>query len=424
MLIKRPWLLVSLGLATGLLLALFFGSLRYGGVGGLYLRVRAEFPTGAREAYVPTPLPTATPTATVVVPPTATIEQPSPSPSVLPSATATLAPTSTPSPTDTPAPTPTTLYIPAKPSVALAGLRHEWQTWNNCGPASLSMLLSYYGLGLTQANVAAVIHPDMDVKHVGIPQLAAFAHAQGLATFARVNGDADLLRLLLSNDLPVITPTWHVDAKGTGMGHYRLLTGYDEALGEWIIYDSLESRGVNKDQPYHGIRLSFQQFEEWWQVMNYAYLVVYPEEKAPLVEAIIGDQLDDQVMWQSSLERARNRVEERTEDAFAWFTWGTNLVGNGLFEDAAAAYDRARTIGLPYRMLWYQSGPFKAYYEVGRLDEVLALADATIETADKVAAPHYWRGRALESLGDAEGARQALEKALSLRPGYPEDAEP
>ena len=61
--------LIALGFAAVLLLIVLLGMRRYGGLDGLYLRVRAELPAGQQEAYAPTPLPTpirtALPTATV-----------------------------------------------------------------------------------------------------------------------------------------------------------------------------------------------------------------------------------------------------------------------------------------------------------------------------------------------------------------------
>ncbi len=422
----RPWMLVILGMAMGLVLVLILGSRRYGGIDGFYLRVRAELPLPRQEAFVPTPLPTPTrpPTATVTptaipAPPTSTAT-PTETAVHTPEPTETLPPTPTPAPTETPTPTPTPSFASAEPRVELTGLRHEWQTWNNCGPASLATLMSYYGSGLRQADVAAVIHPDADVRHVPYTQILKFARSQGFEAFARVNGTAELLKLFVSNDMPVMIPTWHVDAKGTGMGHYRVVTGYDDALGEWILYDSLESRGISRDAPYRGIRMSYEQLEEYWQVRNYTYLVIVPQERLQLAEAIIGEDMDNQVMWNASLERAQRHLDTNRDDAFAWFSLGGNLLAHERYEEAAGAFDEARMIGLPFRMMWYQSGPFTAYYETGRLQEVLALADATIEVTEMVESLHYWRGMALAGLGDTDGARRAFERALKLRADFPE----
>lgn len=87
-------------------------------------------------------------------------------------------------------------------------------------------------------------------------------------------------------------------------------------------------------------------------------------------------------MWRRVLSQARTTVEHDPGDAFAWFNLGTDLVALAEFEEAAAAYDRAREIGLPWRMLWYQFGPFQGYYEVGRVKDLVALADTTLLNVD------------------------------------------
>lgn len=444
----KKWLSwIGLGLVAGFGLLLLLGVTRYGGIDGLRLRVRAEMAAHMeQEVLVPTPLPTPTAEAQVesapaaaaatITPalapteaPSATLSPTQPSAGCAASATATAAQSSTTPtagitattiPTASPEATSVPAHQPAVPAVELGGLRHEWQTWNNCGPATLAMYLSYFGSSLTQAEIGPVIRPNPEDKHASVQQLAAYARSQGLSTLVRVNGDADRLRLLLSNGIPVMMPSWHVDAKGSAMGHYRLVTGYDDAREEWVLYDSLESHGVSADQLYRGVRLSYQSFDAWWQVFNRRYFVIYTAEMEPAVLAIVGDDLNDQAMWERSLEQAQREVEARPEDPFAWFTLGTNLVAAGRPADAAAAYDRARLIGLPFRMMWYQFGAFQAYYDSGRYEEVIALADATIKVTAEVEELHYWRGRALAALGDVEGARQAFQRALAQRPDFPE----
>ena len=110
------------------------------------------------------------------------------------------------------------------------------------------------------------------------------------------------------------------------------------------------------------------------------------------------------------------------KDPFAWFNLGTDYVALGDFEAAAQGLRHGRGGSkLPWRMLWYQFGPFQAYYEVGRHEEVIALADATIKTArnDRRAllSGRAWRRRRWVT---RSGARQAVigSKAVKLRPTY------
>ena len=102
---------------------------------------------------------------------------------------------------------------------------------------------------------------------------------------------------------------------------------------------------------------------------------------------------------------AKAAVQQSPADAFAWFNLGTGLTALGRFDEAAAAYDRSRQLGLPWRMLWYQFGPFRAYYETGRYDEVIASAYATLRTAKHVEELFLWRGLAQQAKGDLPAAR-------------------
>ena len=416
-------------LAMALLAGL--GIVRYGSPTGFYLRVKAEIIGHMpRDPYVPTPMPTATgqpdtgqpivhagPSPTETMSPTV---EPSPASEetepALPTATATLVPIATAVPSPTPAP----IYAPDATAVRLSGFAHFWQTWSNCGPATLAMNLSYYGETFGQQDVGRILRPNPEDRRVDIEELADFAREQGYEAITRINGRTDILRLLLSNDIPVITPTWHVDPKGEGMGHFRLIVGYDDAVSEWIIYDSYESRGLDRDAPYQGISMSYEQYAEFWSELNHKYLVIFRPEQRELVEAIIGDDLDDVIMYQRSLDRAEKALEERPDDPFAWVTWATNLVHYGRHQEAADAFDRARTIGLPHRAFWYHYEAFEAYVKAGRLDEALALVDATIRGTSEIEELHYWRGIILRELGDVEGARASFLTAINKRPSFVE----
>ncbi len=63
-------------------------------------------------------------------------------------------------------------------------------------------------------------------------------------------------------------------------------------------------------------------------------------------------------------------------------------------------------------MTWYQFGMFDAYLGVGRYDDVLALADATIKVTPDIEEMYYYKGLALKAQGNLSGARSQLELAL------------
>ena len=439
---------VVLGLAT----IVAWGSQRYGGVDGLVQRLRMEFVQPVEHpALAPTPLGaveghsalamallanTATPTITAA--PTVTPAPPTATPTLAatplieaveddllltehltsrPSSTSTptATPTETPQPTDTPVPTP---QVAPGSGVVLSGLAHYWQTWNNCGPATLSMNLSYYGSQVKQAEAARFLKPDNDDKNVSPHEMVAFAQQQGLRALARVDGDPQRLRQLIDAGIPVLIETW-LDHDG-GMGHYRLVTGYDDSQQEWIVYDSYISDGIDPKGPYPGIRMTYADLDRLWRVFNNTYVLVYDDARAATAEAIVGEDLDDGGMWEQALARAQSDAQANPQDAFAWFNLGSSLEALGRPVDAAVAFDQARVIGLPWRMLWYQFAPFRAYYDAGRYDELVALADATIATAGNIEETFYWKGQGLQALGDIDGARQAYQQAAQLNSNYAE----
>lgn len=451
--------LAMLVLAAGVVvttLALY----RYGGIEGLSDRVRMQFATERpHDDYVPTPegaaaasdeaelavlaaalpavgeAPQSTPTAPQRFTPRqeqsklASLNEPSDVPA-RPKAQATATATK-PAPTATAKPKATAVAAKAAPTrdsafppaLRLEGLAHYWQTWNNCGPATLSMNLSYFGIKIGQEKIGPVLKPEKDDKNVGPEQLAEYARGQGLNARVRVNGDSDRLKALLQAGVPVLVETWYEPKPNDGMGHYRLIVGYDDAgagagEGYWIGYDSYDSHGIQKGDPYHGVQFLYAGFEQIWKVFDYTYIPIYDQGRAAAVEAILGADLDDAAMWGRSLTENLATVQANPKDAFAWFNIGTDYVNLGNNEAAAQAYDTARRLKLPWRMLWYQFGPFQAYFQMGRYQEVIDLADATLKTAVNDEELYYWKGLAQQALGDPASARNSFQAALKQRPTY------
>ena len=227
-----------------------------------------------------------------------------------------------------------------------------------------------------------------------------------------VDGTPERLRQFIDAGIPVLIETW-LDHDG-GMGHYRLVIGYDDGRGEWIVYDSYISDGIDPKGPYPGIRMSYNDLNRLWRVFNRTYVLVYDDARAAAAEAIIGEDMDDRVMWEQALAQAQAEAQANPQDAFAWFNLGSSLVALGRPADAAVAFDQARVIGLPWRMLWYQFAPFRAYYDAGRYDELVAVADATIATAGNIEETFYWKGKGLQALGDIDGARENFRRAAEL----------
>jgi tetratricopeptide (TPR) repeat protein len=299
-----------------------------------------------------------------------------------------------------------------------------WQTWNNCGPATLAMTLSYYGSELSQAETGAALRGHLDDKNVSPAELISFARAQGFQARLLVNGNAEQLRRLIDAGVPVLIETWLDPEDAGGMGHYRLIVGYDDEVGSWIAYDSyVGSNPVGSSDAYQGIWLPYEETEALWRLFNRTAVVIFQADDLATVDAILGPVGDEQSMWEASVELAQTEIEQDVEDAFAWFNLGTGLTALGQFTDAAAAYDRAQQLGLPWRMLWYQFGPFEAYFHAGRHQDVINLAASTLSPDVQIEELLYWRSRSLRALGDIAGSDRAWQSARQLNPTYGENPE-
>ena len=103
------------------------------------------------------------------------------------------------------------------------------------------------------------------------------------------------------------------------------------------------------------------------------------------------------------------------------FNLGSNLVYFERYDEANAAYDRARELGLPQRTLRYQFGPFIANFQTNRTDDLLALTEYALQRTEMSEEAWLWHGWALYRHGDITSAIADWRQALSVRPGY-EDA--
>ena len=298
---------------------------------------------------------------------------------------------------------------PTENQVRLTGFNHEWQTWNNCGPVTIAMNLSFFGHTGTQIQSAQFLKPNAQDKNVNPDELVAYARLQGLEAMTRVGGDIALLKELLSNGLPVIVETWLDPEDSGGLGHYRLFTGYDEAANLFIAEDSLHGSGIS---------VSMDEFDTFWQAFNRKYIVVYRPDQTVLIQAILGPNASEIVNYEQALLKAQNEARLNPNNAFAWFNIGTSYARLGESVLAASAFDEARRIGLPYRMLWYQFEIFETYLRVGRSQEVIDLTTATLDATGGLEELYYYRGQAQLALNQPDSAVADFRAALEYNPNF------
>ncbi len=306
-----------------------------------------------------------------------------------------------------PQPSNSTALQPVQSQAQLDGMGHQWQTWNNCGPATITMNMSYFNRPETQVEAAAFLKPNANDKNVSPYELAAYARTTGMGAIVRQGGTVEQIKVFLSNNFPVLAETWLIH-EGDGLGHYRLINGYDDATGQFNTFDSLNGPDF---------KVSYEQFDADWRVFNRLYIVVFPPEQANVVSNIIGKDLNDTAMYQKLVAIAQAEIEANPNDAIAHFNQGEALTRLGRYPEATTAFDQARKLGLHWRRLWYQFTPFEAYYAVGRHQDVLDLAQATIKGTGGLEEAYYYQGLSLYATGQP-GVEDAFQAAIAYNPNF------
>lgn len=295
------------------------------------------------------------------------------------------------------------------------------QKFNNCGPTNLTLVLQYYGLDVDQFDVAAVARPNYEDRNVSPDELVSYVNTQTpLRAVSHPGGSINLARRLLNAGYPVIIEKGLEPDAATGwMGHYLTLYGYDDVTNHFLARDTFLG-------PWRGDGLAaYRETERMWAQFNGRFVVIYPPERAAELAGVLGPaHSDPATAWETVVQQARAVLALNPDDAFGWFNLGTGLTrlaalgDRALYEGAAAAFDQARLLGLPPRMLWYQFEPYEAYLAVGRPDDVLALTDTILDNQGgrNVEETYLYRGQALAQTGDTAAARVAYERAAALNP--------
>jgi hypothetical protein len=363
-----------------------------------------------QEVFVPAQgalLPSATPTFT---------RTPTPTIALTPAA-----PTGTPvTPTAAPSPTPTPTPLP--PSALLTGILHQFQMWNNCGPANLAMALSFWGWKGDQRDPAAVLKPNQRDKNVMPYEMEAYVEQEtDLEAVVRAGGDLQTLKTFVAQGMPVIVEK---GLEGVGfdgwMGHYQVVSGYDDAKGVFIVQDSYKGPDLE---------IAYDDMLDHWRAFNYTYLVVYPPERRDQVLGILGLQAYDNFNNHAAEQKAAQEAASLSgrDLYFALFNQGVNRVALQDYTGAAASFDAAFANyeqipqeQRPWRMMWYQTAPYYAYFYTGRYNDVINLATQTLEASSEpiLEESFYWRARALSALGDGELAITDLRQCLEVHPGF------
>lgn len=307
-------------------------------------------------------------------------------------------------------PTSTPISIPA--FYEIPKHLHVFQSFNNCGPATLSMALSYLGVEKSQEELGQILRPyqvaggDNDDKSVTLDEVAKQAETYGFTSYLRPNGDIEKLKQLIANDIPVVARTFlHTNED---IGHYRIIRGYDDNTKEIIQDDSLQGADL---------RYSYNEFLKLWQPFNYEYLVIVPEGKKQLVESILKEDVDSNKAWQNALIRIDQEQKQDPENVHLIFALSRIYYYLRDYKKSVEVFNQVEN-RLSFRTLWYQIEPLLAIYETGDYARVMQKSEQVLNNQNRAYSELYiLRGKIYEKQGNTELAKQEYNKAVLYNTG-------
>ncbi len=332
-------------------------------------------------------------------------------------------------PTATPTALPTATAIPLPVRANITGIKYEDQhgIWNYCAPTNLSMALTFWGWDGNRIKAGDWLKPFDKDKNVMLYEMQEFvAEETNLRSLVRSGGTADLLKKMISAGFPVLIEKGSYMQEVSGayswMGHYNVVSGYDDEKQIWIVQDSYYERNYE---------ISYETLASEWRSFNFDFMIVYPGDKEAELYQLLGQYTNDDWANQNAFAMADEQVAAAEDDEsrfFAYFNRGTSQISLNDFFGAAQSYDMAFSFYAnlepktrPYRIVWYQTGPYFAYYYSNRYQDVISLADITLASTNEpfLEESYYWRALARVALGEYENAQNDVRSCLEVHPGFP-----
>ncbi|GGR09920.1 C39 family peptidase [Deinococcus ruber] len=158
----------------------------------------------------------------------------------------------------------------------LPGMPIIHQGYNQCGPASLQMVLAYWGLGMDQVVIGSLTKPSPRA-YMSVQAIGGFASSIGLASTTVRGASLQMIRSLVAQGIPVIALSYY-DTVGV-VPHWRVVSGFDDRQGVVFVHDPLAG--------YIAIR--YQDFETLRVGLGNIIAAVYPQAFAARARQAISD---------------------------------------------------------------------------------------------------------------------------------------
>lgn len=181
-----------------------------------------------------------------------------------------------------------------------------------CGPASMSMVLGYWGTNISKEDIAAEIY-DPAARITYMSEMVSYSMTYGFNS-QDFTGSISDLKMWINDGVPLIVLQRF--SLENPYGHYRVVVGYNDSSAMMFAFDP--KKGMN-------FTISYAEFAQLWQpgstfsTTNWT-LAIIPENdvfpnlmKQYQIDMNLNRSNYDQLMWE--IEELRNELRQAQDEA-------------------------------------------------------------------------------------------------------------
>lgn len=160
------------------------------------------------------------------------------------------------------------------PALALSGVPMYYQSYNDCGPASIGMVLGYYGINVPVKTISSKTKPKPE-SYMQVGAISPYVGQYGLETAVVYGGQIEKLQKMVALGVPTIVLQYYIQVGK--VPHFRVVRGFDRQA-QWIyLADPLVGYA----------KMSYKDFDTLWNTQGRIFIAVYPPQlKASVLSAL------------------------------------------------------------------------------------------------------------------------------------------
>lgn len=166
---------------------------------------------------------------------------------------------------------------PSVPGYVLTGMPLVRQTYNACGPASITQVLAYFGLKMEMADVSRRTRPS-ETSYMSAQAIVNFAPQVGMEARLFTNGSLGTVKAAIKNGLPIIALQSHITDAGKVIPHWRVVMGYNDPTSQVYLMDPLLGY----------VSMGYADFARVWADHRGQFAILYPPQLAAVVRKSVG----------------------------------------------------------------------------------------------------------------------------------------